>query len=94
MKDYHVDAKCGACGGPLEVTRDAICQACVPEAEFFRDGAAIEEAVQAGAWREIKQALRHARRQLMFSPQDRIAQHLVCALNIFEQCGVHFEETS
>lgn len=25
---YHADAKCGACGGPLEISRDAVCETC------------------------------------------------------------------
>ena len=28
---YHEDSACGACGGPLEQCRDAICERCVHE---------------------------------------------------------------
>jgi len=33
---YHEDAICGCCGGPLECHRDAVCEMCVPESEYFR----------------------------------------------------------
>jgi len=32
---YHTDARCGSCGGPLEVDRDAICHKCVPQGAWF-----------------------------------------------------------
>lgn len=31
MTDYHADATCGACDGPLECDRDALCRKCCPE---------------------------------------------------------------
>lgn len=31
MKQYHEDSRCGSCAGPLEVTRDAICETCAPD---------------------------------------------------------------
>lgn len=30
-RTYHEDAKCGSCGGPLDIQRDAICLTCAPE---------------------------------------------------------------
>jgi hypothetical protein len=32
---FHDEATCGACGGPLECWRDAVCETCVPESAFF-----------------------------------------------------------
>lgn len=33
---------CGACGKPLESSRTAVCQTCVPEREWFAQAAAVE----------------------------------------------------
>ena len=33
---YHEDSRCGSCGGPLEDHRDAVCETCVPQSEYFR----------------------------------------------------------
>lgn len=37
MTEYHADARCGSCQGPLEVDRDAICHTCVPYIVWFED---------------------------------------------------------
>lgn len=29
-REFHADARCGACGGPLDTSRDAICEKCAP----------------------------------------------------------------
>ena len=41
--DYHESARCGACDGPLEVSRDAVCETCVPEDEWFRLAAEAQD---------------------------------------------------
>lgn len=30
-RSYHTDRKCGSCDGPLETSRDAVCEKCAPE---------------------------------------------------------------
>lgn len=47
MTEYHEDAVCGSCGGPLEIHRDAVCETCVPESAYFEVVAACQEAVEA-----------------------------------------------
>jgi hypothetical protein len=42
MGQYHDDAKCGSCGGPLDCHRDAVCEKCVPQSQFFEDAAAVQ----------------------------------------------------
>jgi hypothetical protein len=42
MDQYHDDAKCGSCGGPLDCHRDAVCEKCVPQSQFFEDAAAVQ----------------------------------------------------
>jgi hypothetical protein len=42
--EFHLDARCGSCGGPLQCDRDAICYACAPEATFWELAAACQEA--------------------------------------------------
>lgn len=37
MPEYHEDALCGACDGPLEGWRDAICETCAPESLYVAD---------------------------------------------------------
>ncbi len=46
---YHTDAYCGVCQGPLEVDRDAICHTCAPPEEYFRHCAEMQDANE--AWR-------------------------------------------
>lgn len=41
MGEYHQDAMCGSCGGPLECHRDAICETCYPEAQWWAEIAAL-----------------------------------------------------
>ena len=36
MSEYHEDAKCGSCSGPLEVDRDAICHRCTEAKENWQ----------------------------------------------------------
>lgn len=37
MTEYHEDSKCGACDGPLEVHRDAICETCHSTSKSFEE---------------------------------------------------------
>lgn len=43
MSEYHEDSVCGSCDGPLEVYRDAICEACAPQSLYFEQAAAAQE---------------------------------------------------
>ncbi len=43
MSEFHEDSKCAACSGPLEVSRDAVCEKCVPESVYFEQMAAEQE---------------------------------------------------
>ena len=42
MPEYHEDSVCGSCDGPLEVYRDAICEACAPQSLYFEQAAAAQ----------------------------------------------------
>ena len=46
MVDYHDDAVCGSCAGPLECWRDAICETCAPTEEYFELCALMQELVE------------------------------------------------
>lgn len=39
---FHLDAKCGSCGGPLECDRDAICHRCTDKMEIERLQAIVD----------------------------------------------------
>ncbi len=39
---FHSDMTCGACKGPLEDDRTAICHTCAPESQWFDQLAAID----------------------------------------------------
>jgi hypothetical protein len=45
--EYHDDAVCGSCGGPLECHRDAICCRCVPDEVWWEQCALAQEAAKA-----------------------------------------------
>lgn len=44
---HHEDAVCGCCGGPLDVHRDAVCEKCVPERQYFADIVMAQAAMEA-----------------------------------------------
>lgn len=43
MPEYHEDSVCAACDGPLEVSRDAICESCAPQSQYFEECVAAQE---------------------------------------------------
>ena len=43
MTTYHDDSVCAACDGPLEDYRDAICESCAPQSQYFDDCAVAQE---------------------------------------------------
>ncbi len=45
MPEYHEDSVCAACDGPLEDYRDAICESCAPQSQYFEECAAAQEFV-------------------------------------------------
>jgi len=46
--NYHPDMKCGACGGPLEDDRTAVCHTCTPESVWFDMAAAAHGGKEKG----------------------------------------------
>ena len=43
MPEYHEDSVCASCDGPLEVSRDAICESCAPQSLYFEMAAEAQE---------------------------------------------------
>ena len=50
---YHDNNLCGACGGPLECHRDAICESCVPESTYFDACESVWLAGEERNWRYV-----------------------------------------
>jgi len=45
-RDFHEDATCGACGGPLDSDRIAICHDCFSEADWWREACRREAEIE------------------------------------------------
>lgn len=43
MPEYHEDSVCASCDGPLEDYRDAICESCAPQSQYFEWVAEAQE---------------------------------------------------
>ncbi len=43
MPEYHEDSVCASCDGPLECYRDAICESCAPQSQYFEWAAEAQE---------------------------------------------------
>ena len=46
MPEYHEDSVCASCDGPLEDYRDAICESCAPQSQYFEECAAVQDMVE------------------------------------------------
>jgi hypothetical protein len=48
MSEYHNDSFCGVCAGPLEISRDAVCEQCCSEDVWWLTVSEIERAMEMG----------------------------------------------
>jgi hypothetical protein len=72
VPEYHEDSVCAACDGPLEDYRDAICEACAPQSQYFEQAAAAQECQDLARAAEIRGAVQQMarwRRRIRFQRQ-------------------------